>query len=112
MTFLLKRMSIEFREEMENLSKVLGTGKKMNTTAEVESELESIFGYSGRQVLLLESSDRYQVTAGDAIRRPGAFHTALYYLLGELGSSFVMERINNRVWGPSVSADGPAHASP
>lgn len=93
-------MSIEFREEMEKLSKVLGTGKKKDATAEVESELESIFGYSGRQILLLESLDRYKVTAGDAIRRPGAFHTAFYYLLGELGSSFVMERINKRVWGP------------
>jgi hypothetical protein len=104
-------MSIEFREEMENLSRVLGTGKKVNAIAEVESELESIFGYSGSQILLLESSNRYQVTVGDAVRRPGAFHTALFYLLGELGSSFVMKRINERIWGPSVSTEGAACTS-
>jgi len=92
-------MSLEFREEMEKLASVLGTGAGRNAVAEVESELEVIFGDSGKQALLTEISKRYDVASSDAIRRPGAFHTALYYLLGELGSKFVMDRINARVWG-------------
>jgi hypothetical protein len=92
-------MSLEFREEMEKLTSALGTGVGQDAVAEVESELEVIFGGPGKQVLLAEFSKRYNVTPSDAIRRPGAFHTALYYLLGELGSKFVMDRINMRVWG-------------
>lgn len=92
-------MSLEFREEMEKLASVLGTGAGRNAVAEVESELEVIFGDSGKQALPTEISKRYDVASSDAIRRPGAFHTALYYLLGELGSKFVMDRINSRVWG-------------
>ena len=92
-------MSTEFREEMEKLTSALGLGSNRNAVAEVDSELEVIFGDSGKQVLLLELSKRYDVTPSDAIRRPGAFHTALYYLLGELGSKFVMDRIDMRVSG-------------
>ena len=65
--------------------------------SEVESELTDIFGSSGKQVVLLEFFNRYKVTVDDAIRRPKAFHTALYYLLGELGSDFVMGRIDGRL---------------
>jgi len=92
-------MSLEFREEMERLASALGTDPRRDAVAEVESELEAIFGDTGKKVLLMEFSKRYNVVPGDAIRRPGAFHTALYYLLGELGSRFVMERISTRVCG-------------
>jgi len=90
-------MSVEFREEIEKISTALGGSKKKDVSGEVESELETIFGAPGREVLVAEFAERYQVTPGDAIRRPGAFHTALYYLLGDLWSGYVMERINNRV---------------
>ena len=93
-------MSLEFREETERLTSSMGTSAGRDAVAEVESELEVIFGGSGKQVLLVEFSKRYDVTPSDAIRRPRAFHLALYYLLGELGSNFVMGRINLRVWGP------------
>lgn len=92
-------MSVEFREEMERLAAALGTDGRRDAVAEVESELEIIFGDSGKKVLLMEFSKRYNVVPSDAIRRPGAFHTALYYLLGELGSKFVMERISMRTSG-------------
>ena len=95
----LKPLSLEFREEMEKLASTLGTSANRDAVATVESELEAIFGGAGKEVLLLEFSKRYNVVPGDAIRRPGAFHTALYYLLGELGSKFVMERISARVCG-------------
>ena len=85
---------------MEKLASVPGTRVGREAVAEVESELEVIFGDSGKQALLAELSKRYSVVPGDAIRRPGAFRTALYYLLGELGSKFVMGRIDMRVWGP------------
>jgi hypothetical protein len=92
-------MSLEFREEMERLASTLGTGAGREVVADVESELEVIFGDSGKQALLVELSKRCGVVPSDAIRRPGTFHTALYYLLGELGSKFVMDRIDKRVWG-------------
>ena len=92
-------MSLESREELEELASTLGMGAGREAVAAVESELEVILGDSGRQALLVELSKRYDVVPSDAIRRPGAFHTALYYLLGELGSKFVMDRINTRVWG-------------
>lgn len=92
-------MSVDFREVIEKLTSTMGKGPYLNTVAEVESELEVIFGDSGKRVLLMELSKRYDVTPSDAIRRPGAFHTALYYLLGELGSRFVMDRIDMRVSG-------------
>lgn len=93
-------MSVEFKEEMEKLASILGTDQGRDAVAEVELELEVIFGDTGKQVLLAELSKRYDVTPSDAIRRPGVFHTALYYLLGELGSKFVIDRISTRVWGP------------
>jgi hypothetical protein len=93
-------MSPESKEEMEKLALVLGTGVSRQAVAEVESELEVIFGDSGKQALLVELSKRYSVVPGDAIRCPSAFHRALYYLLGELGSKFVMDRIDMRVRGP------------
>jgi hypothetical protein len=98
-------MSPDFREEMEKLTSTLATGADRNAVAEVESELEVIFGDSGKQVLLMELSKRYDVTPSDAVRRPGVFHTALYYLLGELGSKFVLDRIKMRV-------SGSIHVSP
>jgi hypothetical protein len=93
-------MSLEFGEEMEKLASALGTGAGRDAVAEVEVELETIFGEAGKQVVLAELSKRYDVTPSDAIRRPGVFRTALYYLIGELGSKFVMDRINIRLRGP------------
>ena len=92
-------MSLEFREEMEKLASTIGGEPRRDTVAEVEYELEAIFGDAGKQVLLREFSKRYNVVPSDALRRPGAFHTALYYLLGEHGSKFVMERISLRTSG-------------
>ncbi|MDA4123898.1 MAG: hypothetical protein OK438_00415 [Thaumarchaeota archaeon] len=62
----------------------------------VEAELETIFGSSGKQVLLKEFSSRYSVTVKDVVRRPNEFRIALSFLSGELGSNFVMGRINKR----------------
>lgn len=87
---------------MQRLAAAVGTEVRQESVEQVESELADIFGETGREVLLTEFSERYSVIAADAIRRPGAFHTALYYLLGEHGSSFVMDRINRRVRGPAA----------
>jgi hypothetical protein len=92
-------MSIEFREEMEKLASLISTDKGEDSTSEVVSELETIFGVSGSQALLRVFSVRYGVSLIDAIERPGVFQQALFFLLGDLGSSLVMERINKRVWG-------------
>jgi hypothetical protein len=92
-------MSLGFREETKKLTSTLRKDGNRDAVAEVEAELEVIFGDSGKQVLLLELSKRYDITPNDAIKSPGAFRTALYYLLGELGSKFVIDRINMRVSG-------------
>ncbi len=68
-------------------------------TFQVETELGVIFGDSGRQVVLKEVGERYGVSLEDAITRPSAFREALFYLLGDLGTSLVMGRINKRVLG-------------
>ena len=98
-------MSLAFREEMDKLSGTIGADAKQNSKADVEEELVSIFGESGAKVLLIEFSEAYSVVAADAVRRPGAFHTALYYLLGDLGAKFVMDRINIRMWGKNPQGD-------
>ncbi len=90
-------MSQEFKDEMEKLATIFSSGREEQAVSQVESELETIFGNSGKQVLVKEFYSRYDVTVKDAIRRPSAFQIALYYLLGELGSSLVMERINKRL---------------
>ena len=92
-------MSPGFREETNRLASTLGAGGGREAVADVESELEVIFGDSGKQVLLVELSRRYDVAPSDAVGRPDAFRTALYYLLGELGSKFVMDRVNMRILG-------------
>ncbi|HZW85449.1 MAG TPA: hypothetical protein VFE91_06070 [Nitrososphaerales archaeon] len=70
--------------------------------AKVEAELEVIFGGSGKQVLMKEVTERYGVSLMDALNRPSTFQSALFYLLGDLGSHMVMGRINKRVWGSAV----------
>jgi hypothetical protein len=100
-------MSIEFREEMEKLASLISTDKREDSTPEVASELETIFGISGSQALLRVFSVRYGVSLIDAIKRPGVFQQALFFLLGDLGSSLVMERINKRVWGVAKPATPP-----
>ena len=70
--------------------------------SKVEAELEVIFGGSGKQVLMKEVTERYGVSLMDALNRPSAFQSALFYLLGDLGSHMVMGRINKRVWGSAV----------
>jgi hypothetical protein len=100
-------MSIEFREEMEKLVSLISTVKNEDSTSEVASELETIFGVSGSQALLRVFSMRYGVSLRDAIKRPGVFQQALFFLLGDLGSSLVMERINKRVWGVAKPAAPP-----
>jgi|SRR5712692_226981 len=65
----------------------------------VESVLNTVFGRAGSQVLLKEVSERYGLSMGDALERPNAFKFALKSLVGEVGSSVVMGRINKRAWG-------------
>jgi hypothetical protein len=100
-------MSIEFREEMEKLASLISTDKSEDSTSEVASELETVFGVSGSQALLRVFSTRYRVYLIDAIERPGVFQQALFFLLGDLGSSMVMERINRRVRGVAKPAAPP-----
>jgi hypothetical protein len=90
-------MSLDFKKETERLKQVSSMRTNGDALADVESELEVIFGDSGKKVLLVELSKRYDVVPSDAVRRPNAFHTALYYLLGEHGSKFVMDRIIARI---------------
>ena len=90
-------MSQEFRDEMMKLSAILPSSREEQAVSQVETVLETIFGNSGKQVLLKEFASRHGVTIRDAIRRPSAFQIALYHLLGELGSGLVMERINARL---------------
>jgi hypothetical protein len=84
---------------MEKPQLTFEAGGGQNAEAAVESELEAIFGDTGKEALLREFFRRYEVVPSDAIRRPGVFQTALYYLLGELGSKLVIDRIMNRVSG-------------
>ncbi len=90
-------MSQEFRDEMEKLAPYFASNAEAQAISRVETELETIFGNSGKQVLVKEFSSRYDVSIKDAIRRPSAFQIALYYLLGDLGSSLAMERINKQL---------------
>ncbi len=90
-------MSQAFRDEMEKLATMFVSTQEEEAVIQVESELEIIFGNSGKEVVKKEFASRYYVSFKDAIRRPSEFQIALYYLLGELGSSLVMERINNRL---------------
>ncbi|HEV2138944.1 MAG TPA: hypothetical protein VGR53_08880 [Nitrososphaerales archaeon] len=75
----------------------------------VESVLNTVFGSAGSQVLMKEVSERYGLTTADALERPDAFKFALVSMVGEVGSSVVMGRINKRAWGnpdhPSSSED-------
>jgi len=91
------RLSQEFKKEVEKLASIASASAGHNAEAEVEAELEAIFGDTGKAVLLLEFAKRYDVTPGDAIRRPAVFGMALYYMIGELGSRFVMDRISSRI---------------
>jgi len=88
---------VEFRREMENLASLISEHKQEDLVAAVGLELETIFGASGSQALLREFSSRYAVSVDDAIKRPGVFQQALFFLLGDLGSTLVMRRINERV---------------
>jgi hypothetical protein len=65
----------------------------------VESVLNTVFGSAGSQVLMREVSKRYGLSMADALSRPDAFKFALVSLVGEVGSSVVMGRINKRAWG-------------
>ncbi len=97
-------MSQEFRDEMEKLAPIFASNTEAQAISKVETELETIFGISGKQVVMKEFSSRYDVSINDAVRRPSAFQIALYYLLGELGSSLVMERINKRLLAVTPAA--------
>ena len=90
-------MSQEFRDEMLKSSALHPSSREEQAVSLVERELETIFGNSGKQVLLKEFSSRYEVTLRDAIRRPSAFQIALFQLVGELGSALVMGRVNSRI---------------
>ncbi|HEV2225847.1 MAG TPA: hypothetical protein VGR56_03470 [Nitrososphaerales archaeon] len=65
----------------------------------VESVLNTVFGSAGSKVLLKEVSERYGLSLSDALERPDAFKFALVSMVGEVGSSVVMGRINKRAWG-------------
>ncbi len=92
-------MSTAFREEMEKLASAVSEGVEKEAVSKAEAELEVIFGNSGKQVVMKECLSTHDVTVSDAIKRPQRFEQALYSILGELGSSLVMNRINKRVWG-------------
>ena len=96
-------MSIEFRKEMEKLASLISVDKDRDTVAEVALELQRIFGKSGSEALLIEITSRYKVNLEDAIKRPTAFQQALFFLLGDLGASFVMQRINQKVPTPQIT---------
>ena len=67
--------------------------------AKADTELEVIFGGSGKKALLDDVTQMYGLSLTDALIRPGAFQSALHNYLGDLGSHMVMGRINRRVWG-------------
>lgn len=83
------------------MEQLAGTGfnSTQGSLSKVETELEVIFGGSGKQVLMKEVTERWGLSVSDALTRPAAFQSALFYLLGDLGSHMVMGRINKRVWG-------------
>lgn len=89
---------------MERLASAIGTEQRKDSVGDVDSELVRLFGKSGEEALLEEFSSRFDVSISDAIRRPGAFHTALQYTLGELVASFVMDQIDLRVSGVAQTA--------
>jgi hypothetical protein len=55
-------MSREFRDETGELASVSVQSQEAEAVTLVEAELETIFGSSGKQVLLREFSTRYSVT--------------------------------------------------
>ena len=65
----------------------------------VDSVLSTVFGRAGSQVLIKEISDRYGLSMVDALERPDSFRFALKSLVGDVGSSIVMGRINKQAWG-------------
>jgi hypothetical protein len=90
-------MSVEFRREMEKLASMISEHTQEDLVSLVEEELETIFGSSGCVALLREFSTRYGVTVEDAVKRPSVFQQALFFLLGDLGSTLVMKRIHSKV---------------
>ncbi len=85
----------------KSLSGALSAREGDYPLSRVASELEVIFGESGSKVLLGEISNTHGVSLADAIRRPAEFQQALTWLLGDLGSYLVMQRIQSRVRGPN-----------
>jgi hypothetical protein len=86
-------------------------GSQEVMAAQVGIEMEVIFGGAGSRVVMKECSDTYGVTPLDAVERPEAFRFALFSLVGELGTTMVMGRINKRVWGASSSPKSRALSS-
>ena len=65
----------------------------------VDAVLSTVFGRAGSKVLMKEVTERYGLSMVDALERPDSFKFALKSLVGEVGSSVVMGRINKRAWG-------------
>ncbi len=97
------------RDELLDMSQISTASNRIQSVDRllaVDAVLSTVFGRAGSQVLMKEVSERYGLSIVDALERPDAFKFALRSMVGEVGSSVVMGRINKRAWG------NPDHSFP
>jgi len=85
--------------DMSQISTASNRIQSVDRLLAVDGVLSTVFGRAGSQVLMKEVSERYGLSIVDALERPDAFKFALRSMVGEIGSSVVMGRINKRAWG-------------
>ncbi len=96
---LITKRGLEERLSVSQISAASSDTMGVEKLLAVESVLNTVFGRAGSKVLMKEVSDRYGLTMTDALKRPDAFKFALKSLVGDVGSSVLMGRINKSAWG-------------
>jgi len=96
---LITKRALEELLPVSQISAASNRTQSIERLLAVDTVLSTVFGRAGSQVLMKEVSERYGLTMADALKRPGAFKFALVSLVGDVGSSLVMGRINKQAWG-------------
>ncbi len=96
---LITKRGLEELLPVSQISAASSRSQSVDRLLAVDAVLSTVFGRAGSQVLMKEFSERYGLSIVDALERPDAFKFALVSLVGEVGSSVVMGRINKRAWG-------------
>ena len=103
---LITKRGLEELVAVSQISTASSRTQGVDRLLAVDAVLSTVFGRAGSQVLMKEVTERYGLSMADALERPNAFKFALVSLVGEVGSSVVMGRINKRAWG------NPDHPTP